>query len=173
MQTRGSVDGSPRDARSCRATTEEITMTRFTRQIDVPTPLDDAFAYVADFTTTAEWDPGIVEARRLDDRPLGIGSRFEVVSRFGERQLPITYTITAFDPPSRIVLEGIGARFRGTDDIRFARGADGGTRIQYIADLELRGIARAAEPLMRGRFEKVVDDGSSGLAATLRARAAT
>jgi carbon monoxide dehydrogenase subunit G len=148
-------------------------MTRFTRQIDVPTPPDDTFAYVADFSTTAEWDPGIAEARRLDDGPLRVGSRFEVAYGFGKRRLPIAYTITAFVPPSRIVLEGIGARFRGTDDIRFAPGPHGGTRIRYIAELELRGIARAAEPLMRGRFEKVVDDGSSGLATTLRARAST
>jgi hypothetical protein len=148
-------------------------MTRFTRQIDVPTPLDDTFTYVADFSTTAEWDPGIVEARRLDDGPLGVGSRFEVVSRFGDRRLPIAYTITAFAPTSRVALEGTAARFRGTDDIRCARKPEGGTRIRYTADLRLRGIARAAEPLMRGRFEKVVDDGSSGLATTLQARAAT
>lgn len=148
-------------------------MTRFVRQIEVPTAVDEAFAYVADFSTTAEWDPGIVEARRLDDGPLGVGSRFEVVSRFGDRRLPITYTITAFEPPSRIVLEGIGERFRGTDEIRFAPGGDGGTRIDYVADLALRGIARVAEPFMRGRFEQVVDEGSTGLERTLRARAAS
>ena len=148
-------------------------MTRFVRQIEVPPPPGEAFAYVADFATTAEWDPGIVEARRLDDGPLGGGSRFEVVSAFGERRLPITYTITAFEPPSRIVLEGVGERFRGTDEIRFAPGADGGTRIDYIADLALRGVARVAEPFMRGRFEQVVDEGSIGLERTLRSRAAT
>ena len=34
-------------------------MARIVRRIEVPTPPDDTFAYVADFSTTEEWDPGI------------------------------------------------------------------------------------------------------------------
>ena len=148
-------------------------MARFTRRIEVPTPPEDTFAYVADFSTTSAWDPGISEARRIDDGPLREGSRFEVVSTFGGREIPVTYTITAFLPPERVVLEGIGERFRGVDEIRFSPAEGGGTRVEYIADLQLRGLARVAEPFMHGRFEQVVDDGARGLERTLRARATT
>ena len=148
-------------------------MARFTSRFEVPTPPDDTFAYVADFSTTSAWDPGISEARRLDDGPLREGSRFELVSTFGGRQIPVTYTITAFRPPERVVLEGIGERFRGVDEIRFSPAEGGGTRVEYVADLQLRGLGRVAEPFMRGRFEQVVDDGARGLERTLRARATT
>ncbi|HSL09772.1 MAG TPA: SRPBCC family protein [Actinomycetota bacterium] len=145
-------------------------MARFTRRIEVPTPPEETFAYVADFSTTSAWDPGISDARRLDDGPLGEGCRFEVVSTFGGRQIPVTYTITSIRPSERVVLEGIGDRFRGVDDIRFSPAEGGGTRVQYVADLRLRGIARIAEPFMRSRFEQVVEDGARGLERTLRAR---
>jgi hypothetical protein len=146
-------------------------MARFTRRIEVPTRPEETFAYVADFSTTSAWDPGISESRRLDDGPLREGSRFEVVSNFGDRRIPVTYTVTSYRPPERVVLEGIGERFRGIDEIRFSPADGGGTQVDYIADLQLRGLARIAEPFMRGRFEKVVEDGARGLERTLRARA--
>ena len=142
-------------------------MARIVRRIEVPTPQADTFAYVADFTTTEEWDPGIDRARRLDDGPLDVGARFEVVSTFGGRPLPLIYTITAYEPPGRVVLEGEGSSFRGVDEIRFSPSGEGGTRIDYVADLRLRGIARLAEPFMRSRFERVGDDGMEGLRRTL------
>lgn len=146
-------------------------MTRIVRRIEVPTPPDDTFAYVADFSTTEEWDPGIDRARRLDEGPIGLGSRFEVISNFGGRRLPITYTITAYEPPARLVLVGEGTTFRGIDEIRFSPAGDG-TRIDYVADLQLKGLARVLEPLMRSRFEKVGDDGMDGLRRTLTSRGA-
>jgi hypothetical protein len=33
--------------------------------MDLPIPLEEAFDYLADFSRTAEWDPGVAEAKRL------------------------------------------------------------------------------------------------------------
>lgn len=63
-------------------------MAKITRTIEVPVPVDEAFDYVADFSTTETWDPGIVEGRRVDDGPVGVGSAFDVVADFGGRRLP-------------------------------------------------------------------------------------
>jgi carbon monoxide dehydrogenase subunit G len=34
---------------------------QYAREIEVSMPADQAFAYLADFTNAAEWDPGVVE----------------------------------------------------------------------------------------------------------------
>lgn len=146
-------------------------MAKITRTIEVPVSVDDAFDFVADFSTTETWDPGIVEGRRVDDGPIGIGSTFDVVADFGGQRLPLRYRITEYERPSRVVLVGEGSRFRGVDDIRFSPTA-GGTRIDYLADLRLRGPARIAEPFMRGRFEQLSDDAVEGLSRTLARKAA-
>jgi hypothetical protein len=173
MQPWASVDAGAGsgEARGATATDRSAAMTRIVRTIEVPTAPDDAFRYVADFSTTEEWDPGIEEARRLDDGPIGVGSRFAVISNFGGRRLPITYTITAYEPPTRVVLDGEGSRFRGIDEITFDATPDGGTRITYVADLRLKGIARVIEPLMRSRFEEVGEEGTQGLRRALSAKA--
>ena len=54
-------------------------MARYVDAIDLPIPLEQAFDYLADFSRTAEWDPGVVEAERLTPGPPRRGSRFRVV----------------------------------------------------------------------------------------------
>ena len=37
-------------------------MARYRAALDTPRERDDVFAYLSDFSTTQEWDPGVVEA---------------------------------------------------------------------------------------------------------------
>ena len=42
--------------------------------------------------------------------------RFEVVADVNGRRLPLTYEITEYDRPRRVVLAGEGSTFRGLDE---------------------------------------------------------
>src|SRR6188472_4658947 len=76
------------------------------REITTTCRRERAFDFVADFSTTQEWDPGIQAAKRLDDRPIGVGSRFELVSRFGSTEQTIVYEIAAYDRATSVTLVG-------------------------------------------------------------------
>jgi dehydrogenase/reductase SDR family member 12 len=141
------------------------------RVIDTTCARERAFDYVADFSTAAAWDPGIASARRLDDGTVGLGSRFELVSRFGSTEQTIMYEITAFDRPTRVTFTGEGPRFRGTDEIGFADLRGGGTRVTYRADLGLKGPSALALPFIRGKLDAMSDDAVAGLQAALDALA--
>ena len=125
---------------------------------------------MADFSTTEEWDPGIPSARRLDDRPIGLGSRFELLSRFGSTEQTIVYEITAYDPPNSVTFVGDGKRFRGTDVISFA---PPGRR--HPRDLRGRPGAEGAvvpRPAVHpGRLDEMSDRAVAGLKTALDARA--
>ncbi len=133
----------------------------------MPRLRDEVFAYVADFANLSEWDPGIAESHRTDDGPLGVGARFHVGVQVGPRVAPMEYRITAYEPPGRVVLEGEGSTVRAVDDIRFTDAAEGRTRIEYRADISLRGALRFAEPFMRGTMRKVGRKAMAGLEAAL------
>ena len=62
------------------------------------------FEYLADFSSTAEWDPGVSEAWRLTAEPLRVGARFHVVADFLGRRVPLEYRTVEIDPPRRVVL---------------------------------------------------------------------
>jgi len=142
-------------------------MTRLHEEIEVARPIEEAFDYVADFAKCAEWDPGIAEGRRVGEGPIGVGSRFEVVADFNGRRMPLTYEITEFERPRRVVLAGEGSTFRGLDEIGFAAAPSGGTRITYAADIRLKGLLAIAEPFMKGRFAEMGRKAVAGLKARL------
>jgi carbon monoxide dehydrogenase subunit G len=146
-------------------------MTRLHETIDTPLPIDDAFAFVADFANASQWDPGVATSERLDDGPVGAGARYRLGIRMRGRVAPMEYRITTFEPPRRVVLTGEGSNVSAVDDIRFEPTASG-TRIDYSADIRLGGWLRLAAPFAGGAFRKIAADALGGMQAALDARAA-
>lgn len=143
-------------------------MARFTEVIEVARPVEEAFAYVADFTTSAEWDPGILASRRTSGDG-GVGSTYEVEAEFRGKTLPFTYAVTSLEPGRRIVLHGEGEKATSDDDIAFEALPDGRTRITYDAELRLKGMLRVAEPFVGGAIRTMGAKALAGLKATLDA----
>ena len=146
-------------------------MARYIDAIDLPIPVDEAFEYLADFSRTAEWDPGVSDARRVTRGPVRLGTRFRVTISVLGRRIPLEYRITEFERPSRLVLSGGDRYLNSVDEITFAS-RRGGTRITYEARVEWTGIRRLADPLLdlllqragrlavRGLRERLADSGA-------------
>lgn len=134
--------------------------------IEVPRSLAESFAYVADFTTVAEWDPGIHSSRKVSGDG-AVGSVYEVEAEFRGKTMPFTYTVTAFEQDRRIVLDGVGEKATSLDTIAFAPTATGGTQITYSADFKLKGVLRVAEPFLGGTFRTLAKKALAGLAVKL------
>lgn len=46
-------------------------MAHYRASIDTQQPREEVFAYLSDFSTTREWDPGVAEAERLHVSAIG------------------------------------------------------------------------------------------------------
>lgn len=138
-------------------------MASISATITTPASPQACFDHVADFTTTADWDPGITSARRLDDGPIGLGSRFQVGVRFGPISAPFVYEITAFEPGERVVLTTHSLAHHGVDDVRFAPRADGGTDVEWNAEFRVRGPGRLIDPALGVGFRRVARAAVAGL----------
>ncbi len=141
-------------------------MPKISKTVLIPRPPDEVFDYLANFETTAEWDPGIVDATKTSEGPVGVGSTFDLVSDFRGRKIPVTYEMTRYEPHRRFVIVGRNKQFTGTDDIRLTPEGDG-TRVDYTADFRMRGLAKLFEPFMGGIFEKLSVEAMEGLQRTL------
>lgn len=142
-------------------------MTRIHERIHADLPIESAFDYVADFAHADQWDPNTTAAERLDEGPVGVGARYRVDVRMGSRTTPMTYRVTEFDRPRRVVLVGQGEGVSSVDDIRFER-SGGGTTVQYAADIRLGGILRLLQPFLGRRFDKLGKDAAAGMTRELR-----
>jgi carbon monoxide dehydrogenase subunit G len=141
-------------------------MTSVSRMVLIPRPRDAVFDYLADFSNTAEWDPGVARSVKAGPGPVGLGSTFDLVARFRGREVPVTYRVTVYERPSRVVLVGENKRFTGTDDIRLTEEANG-TSVSWNARFRMKGLARLLSPFLKGVFEELSDDAMDGLVATL------
>ncbi len=131
--------------------------------IDVPTSADPAavFAYLADFTTTTEWDPGTVETT-LSSGDGGVGTTYRNRSRFAGRTSELTYTVVERDDPRMIRLRGENASVTAIDTISIAPARDGSV-VTYRAEFTFRGLARLASPFFGRAFATLRDEAEHGL----------
>ena len=124
-------------------------MTRLRETIDTTLPIDDAFAFVADFANSQHWDPGVATSERIDPGPVGVGARYKLGVRMRGKVAPMEYRVTTWEPNRRVVLAGEGSNVSAVDEIRF-EATPTGTRIDYTADIQPHRLD-APRGAVRGR----------------------
>lgn len=141
-------------------------MARYAATLDTHRPIEEVFAYLSDFSTTQEWDPGVIEATRLDHGPVAMGSEFRLLARFLGQTNELTYRIVELEPPTAVALRGENATVISFDRITFEPTPDG-TRITYDAELTIKGRFKIADPLLALAFNRVGRRALAGLQARL------
>jgi hypothetical protein len=140
-------------------------MARYVTTIESSLPPEQAFAYMADFAHAREWDPSVASATRAGDT-VGPGSTFDLVVRFGGRNLPMTYEITAYDEPRLVTLESKQSIFVSRDTITVTASGSGSS-VRYDAALEFSGAAKLFDPVMQLLFNRTGDKAAAGMRASL------
>ena len=147
-------------------------MANYTATLETQLPAAAVFAYLSDFSNTEEWDPGTVQAERVDDGPIREGSEFRLVATFLGRESVISYRVVEYDPPSIVSFRGENSTVVSLDRIAVAA-ADTGSRIKYDAELTLKGPLKLADPLLAVAFERVGDRALAGMRATFARKQAS
>lgn len=137
-------------------------MAHYRASIETLWTADEAFAYLSDFSTSAEWDPGVLEAERVSAGHVGHGTEFHLVTEFLGRTTPLTYRIVEHEPPRAVTFVGENATVVSRDRITFETIVTG-TRVTYDAELRLKGLLRLADPLLGLAFNRVGDRARAGL----------
>ncbi len=143
-------------------------MARYRTTVQSRRGAEETFDYLSDFSTTAQWDPGVVEAERTSTGPVGMGSTFRVVASFLGRRIPLTYRVVEFEPGERVVLRADAPAVCSIDEIT-VRPTDAGSEVTYDADLRGQGLFRLAEPLLSLAFGRIGDRARDGLVRALGA----
>jgi carbon monoxide dehydrogenase subunit G len=137
-------------------------MALYTTSIDSSLSPSEAFAYMAAFENVAQWDPGVLEAQRLTDGPVHLGTEFRVLTQTGKRRIPLTYRVSEFEEGSRLVLAAATSTLRSVDEVRVVA-KDEGSTVTYRANLSLRGVLRVANPFLGSTLKKIGDRARDGL----------
>lgn len=135
------------------------------RTVDTDAPVEKVFAYLSDFTSTNDWDPGTVRTE-LTQGDGGVGTTYHNTSSFMGRETELVYTVTALDEHRRFQLVGENSTVRATDTMTFAR-TGRGTQLTYTADFQFQGLLGKVAPLLTPvlalAFKKLGDEAEEGL----------
>jgi len=141
-------------------------MARYRASIETQWTPEEAFAYLSDFSTSEEWDPGVMEAERVGGGAVGEGTEFRLVAEFLGRKTPLTYRVVEYEPSRAVTFVGENASVVSHDRITFETTATG-TRVTYDAELSLKGLLRLADPLLALAFKRVGDRALASLGEVL------
>lgn len=137
------------------------------REVTTPAAIETVFAYLSDFTTTTQWDPGTVRTVLVRGDG-GVGTEYRNTSRFGGRTTELTYVVTRRQPPGLIALRGENGTVIAEDTMTLERVPDG-TRVTYTARFTFKGVWRLVSPFLGGAFRRLGDEAESGMRAALAA----
>jgi carbon monoxide dehydrogenase subunit G len=122
-------------------------MARVRGSIEIDRPIDEVFDVVADQTNEPRYNPAMTASHRLDDGPIGVGTRFRatVLARGKPQQVEIE--ITGFQRPSEMATRSVTGRSTITGRLRFDP-LTSGTRLSWDWDVKVGAGARFLDPLV-------------------------
>jgi uncharacterized protein YndB with AHSA1/START domain len=114
----------------------------------VARPVEEVFAYVTDPAKLAEWQPNVISVSKETDGPMGAGTRLREVRRgpFG-RSVEALVEVAEYEENRRFDLRIVSGPLP-IDGRNEFRPADGGTRIDFVAEGRISGPLRLAEPIL-------------------------
>lgn len=143
---------------------------RLQRTVTVEKPLDTVFAYLSDFTTTTEWDPGTVKTVRASGEG-AVGTEYLNTSTFAGRETQLTYVVQELVPNQRISLRGENKTVIAHDTLTFremgSKETGTKTEVTYTAEFTFKGITKLIAPLMTPAFTRLGNEAETGMAAAL------
>ena len=142
-------------------------MTVLHETAEVNRPIEEVYAYVSDFATTAEWDPTVLRARKLTPGAIIVGTQFEVVCALPVGSVTLLYTVQALQEHSRIELRGSCAFFDVEDVITLSSTA-AGTLLDYRAVFNFKPLVSSLAALSNKGLEKMGRESVAGLAEALQ-----
>ena len=142
-------------------------MARYIVRVRTPMPSDEAFAYMADLTNFAEWDPGVDRVEQVEGDGAGPGAAFDVVVKVPGRNMTLRYDTVAFDDASTTMTALAQNAWLTSEDTITVEADGNGSIVTYDAELKLKGLLGLSDPLLRLTFNQIGDRAAAGLVETL------
>jgi uncharacterized membrane protein len=125
-------------------------------------PVEDVFAFLSNFENNPKWQSSSVEARKISEGPLGVGTTYQAITTMLGRRINSEQEITEYEPNRLVSRKTKSGPFPFEVHVKFER-AGGGTQINAAIDGEPRGFFKLAEPLLERAVKRQFDSDLANL----------
>jgi uncharacterized membrane protein len=121
----------------------------FQHSVVVNKPVNEVFAYMADFRNNPKWSPDIAEVTKVSLQPPGKGTTWRQVVVARNRRMPYDLTVDQFEGNRMYHFKGTGGAIDYEVTCRFEP-AQAGTKVSIAVSGQVKGFAK----LFRGAVER-------------------
>jgi len=140
--------------------------------VTVSSPLSQTEAWIrlSDVCRFAEWDPGVVAGRKVEESGTGPDASYILTVKGFRRNttLDLRYDVVHFSAPERFIMIAETGTIRSEDEVVIAS-TPTGCDVTYRAELTLLGRSAVFQPLLPLVFKRIGDRAAKGLAIFLEA----
>ncbi len=133
-------------------------MARYVTKVRTARSAEDVFAYMADLRNFAAWDPGVKKVVQVDGDGGGLDATFDVTVS----GTTLRYRTVEYLPHTELLVVAESSSLVSTDRVT-VDAEPGGCVVTYDADLQLKGIAKIAAPILGLAFGRIGGRAAAGL----------
>ena len=119
---------------------------RVEHAVEIERPVGEVFAYVTDVERLPDWQESCTEARREEEGPLGVGSRWREVRNAAGRRIEATPEVVTYEPDGRFDIHS-NAPIPFTVRHTFETSGTG-TRVSVVGEGDTSKLPRLARPIV-------------------------
>ena len=115
------------------------------RGVVIHRPIEQVFAFVANFENEPQYNPSLLSMRKTSPEAIGLGTTWQEVVRLADAH---DRTVTVYEPPHTLAYHNDGRPFPVEITFRFAS-VPGETRLTASPTIQLGGLFQLGVPLFR------------------------
>ena len=132
-------------------------------------PVEDVFAVLSDFENNPTWSSAFLEAKKISEGPIGVGTTWQGVGKFLGRRIEIEIKNTEYEPNRQFTQES-KSPFPANQQITF-ESVDGATRVNVTLEAEPGGFFKLAEPVFKSMAKRGIETDLANLKDLMEAHA--
>ena len=117
-------------------------------------PIEEVFAFVANFENHPKWESNFQKVKLLASIPTGVGTTYQCELKLPGQTAMSKFEITEYEVNKKIAFEAEAAGPAKPNGSFLFEAVPGGTKTTLLPRPEFRGIFKLLEPMMAGYVRK-------------------
>lgn len=144
-------------------------MIEFKQSVVIDRPVEDVFPFATDLDTHAQWMVGLLESAHTSEGPISVGTGYRYTVQLLGRTVETTGEVTKYEPNRKYSWKATTGPFPVFEGSFLFDAVDGSTKVTMVAEGELGGFFKLAEPLAAGMVRRQLESSLSNLKDVLEA----
>ena len=141
------------------------------KSIIIHRPIEEVFEYISNLENSVDWQPGLLEVKRITEGPLRVGTIYSSARKFLGRKMEASNEFVTYEPNKQVVFTGSSGPMTFLTSFTFEDTGEG-TRFTTLIEMQPGGLLGLAEGLIASNLRQEMDSNLEILEGLMKSREA-